>query len=107
MSFWQILGIVGTSLGWIAFLASPIWGPPTRDRLRARRGRNGWETHPCKLPTGMDLPTMGQVWRCHCGRRWKYLRQDRYDRKYVWEERTPELELAEAEKMLKRQLGEK
>lgn len=39
----------------------------------------GWEQHPCHVPDMLDIKratddrpsiVVGQVWRCHCGRRW-------------------------------------
>lgn len=32
-----------------------------------------WELHPCILPRDLGLTNEDVVWRCHCGRRWKYL----------------------------------
>ena len=71
-------------------------------------GTGKWESHPCKLPTNLDLPQEGRVWQCHCGRRWKYLRKKKdtdypYSRTLtIWEERTPEMDMKdEMEKLEK------
>jgi hypothetical protein len=70
----------------------------------SKRTKGKWEAHTCKLPTSPDLANIGKVWQCKCGRRWKYLRTSHdypYD-KNIWEERTPEMELAEAEAKLRK-----
>jgi len=66
--------------------------------------RGKWEAHPCQLPTNLDLANVGKVWQCRCGRRWRYLKTEQnypYN-KNIWEERTPEKELAEAEARLRK-----
>ena len=70
--------------------------------------KSGWEEHPCVMPKIEEpLGAKGQVWACRCGRRWKFLREEREPYRlngkfHVWEEWTPEKALAEAEKDLKK-----
>lgn len=123
MSFWQILGIIAVS---VLLLTGALSTP---NYIRARRAwrdrRGGWEIHPCVMPSNLNFTVEGKIWRCHCGRRWKYLgskveTQPRFGtpgrllgeleaptRTSLWQEWTTELELAEAEKLLRKQLGEK
>jgi hypothetical protein len=74
-------------------------------KLKNKTGR--WEVHPCKLPDtdGKRVTAKGHIWRCHCGRRWKYLETtelEEYPRTVTnfWTEQTPEMDLADAEREL-------
>lgn len=74
--------------------------------LRKIKKPNGskWESHPCKLPADVGITSQGLVWQCHCGRRWKYLRNEsrNYPFTKIWEERTPEMDMKdEVEKLEK------
>lgn len=84
--------------------AVAIAGWPLIKDLKFQKSSDGkWETHPCKLPTNATFTVSGKVWQCKCGRRWKFIKTD-YSQMYpksIWEERTPEVELAEAEARLR------
>lgn len=74
-------------------------------RLRSKASKGKWEAHPCRLPDERHMSTVeGKVWRCKCGRRWQYKQPVKDKRGDItgrkWVERTPEMDLAEAnEKM--------
>jgi Holliday junction resolvase RusA-like endonuclease len=72
---------------------------------KIKKGR--WEVHPCLLPDtdNKQLTAKGHIWRCHCGRRWKYIESKRlahYSHQVTdfWKEQTPEMDLADAEREL-------
>jgi len=66
-----------------------------------RQPKGKWSKHNCDLPTYKHMmPLEGSDWTCKCGRKWRYLRIKNYER--IWEERTPEKELKEAEEALKK-----
>mgnify|MGYP003578797603 FL=1 len=107
--------LLGAILGMFVLFWGLLIGHVASPRLRdfrqqvLSRGRGKWETHPCQLPTGgsyESLSAKDKIWQCRCGRRWKYLKNKKsdsypYGQVYIWEERTQELELAEAEAKLK------
>lgn len=64
----------------------------------AGRTRNGrWEAHPCIRPEWRDMQNVkGQIWQCHCARRWRYIGYDKKNYTRVWVEVTSEMELKEA-----------
>lgn len=62
----------------------------------------GWEVHPCAKPNATDA-SMGQIWKCHCGRRWEYRGREGHSPWGIqWRERTAEVDLAEAEEVLRK-----
>jgi hypothetical protein len=66
-----------------------------------RKPKGKWSKHNCTLPNYKHMmPLEGSDWTCKCGRKWRYLRIKNYER--IWEERTPEKELKEAEENLKK-----
>lgn len=101
--------ILGAGGGLIITLEILMEHPPTR-RLKRKKGGK-WEMHPCVLPERAGITSEGTVWACKCGRRWKYIKFSKeeypYTGKRIWQERTPEMDLADAEKELKKTLKEK
>lgn len=85
--WWLLLGVlVGTGVFIGALSAWPL-------------GDSGeWEQHPCSRPNHPHAE-VGQIWKCKCGRRWEItsIKKWRTSRDMVWRERTPEIDLAEAE----------
>lgn len=73
--------------------------------------KSSWDRHNCRMPNDMPILTAeGNIWNCHCGRRWKFVRYEKPSSlpgggslgTFLWEEWTPEKELAEADKKLKK-----
>lgn len=82
---------------------TPVHTKPLFRRSKSKIQGNGeWESHPCVLPERSNMITSQEtVWRCVCGRRWKYLYRDSQGARR-WVEWTPEKELADANEQLRR-----
>lgn len=116
MKYWQRLVVIGLIVGLGSLMQFWLWSWfPTVGvcvalaylvGVSTTRDKAGWETHPCVMPKIIEsMGAEGRIWACHCGRRWKFIREER--REYtnqlhnIWTEWTPAKELAEAEKKLK------
>lgn len=102
MAWWSWILLL-LLIGVIGILSLFLW---LELDLRSSRKRvdEGWEMHPCKKPNHSHA-TVGQVWKCRCGRRWQITKIERYRHKedeFTWKERTPEMDLAEAQEALRK-----
>jgi hypothetical protein len=89
--------IVSVVLVYIIIVLLMTFTPTTHNGSRKARGE--WETHPCDLPSPGRLGSEnGNIWKCKCGRRWKY---DTSLYPNPWVEQTVEMDLAEAQAKLK------